>query len=269
VRGRDPDTPYKMAKLLAFTLILSLATTVLRGEELLIVADEIPAMELLAGHIRGATGLVSKIVTPSAMPDHLSMYRTVVDYIHKDMTEATEEQFIDYAKNGGKLILLHHSISSGKQKNKDWFPFLDIKLPPGDLDAGGYKYYAPVSFDLVNLAPTHYITAHDVQYDGRVPYVSSRTHQEANLPATRLTDTEVYVNHRLSGERTILLGLKYHASDGQTLMQDMAGWLKQTGSGMVIYFMPGHRGEDFNNSVYRQILINAVTYQPGGQAKAR
>jgi len=168
-----------MAKLLAFTLILSLATTVLRGEELLIVADEIPAMELLAGHIRGATGLVSKIVTPSAMPDHLSMYRTVVDYIHKDMTEATEEQFIDYAKNGGKLILLHHSISSGKQKNKDWFPFLDIKLPPGDLDAGGYKYYAPVSFDLVNLAPTHYITAHDVQYDGRVPYVSN---------TTRLTD---------------------------------------------------------------------------------
>ena len=104
------------------------------------------------------------------MPNDLSVYRAVVDYIHKDMAEATEEQFINYAKNGGKLILLHHSISSGKQKNKDWFPFLDIKLPSGDLDAGGYKYYAPVSFDLVNLAPRHYITTHDVQYDEKVPY---------------------------------------------------------------------------------------------------
>jgi hypothetical protein len=256
-----------MGKVFTCALILSLATTVLRGEELVIVADEIPAMELLAGYIRMATGLVSKIVTPSGMPDDLSAYRAVVDYIHKDMAEASEEKFINYANNGGKLILLHHSISSGKRKNKDWFPFLDIKLPPGDLDAGGYKYYSPVSFDLVNLAPTHYITTHDVQYDGKVPYVSSRTHQEANLPATTLTDTEVYVNHRLSGERTILLGVKYHASDGQTLMQDMAGWLKQTGRGMVIYFMPGHRGEDFDNSVYRQILINAVTYQAFGQAR--
>jgi hypothetical protein len=254
-----------MAKLLTLSLILSLTAAVLRGGELLIVADEIPAMELLAGHIRMATGLIGKIVAPSAMPDDLSAYRAVVDYIHKDMAEATEKKFINYAKNGGKLILLHHSISSGKRKNKDWFPFLDIKLPPGDLDAGGYNYYSPVSFDLVNLAPTHYITTHDVQYDGKVPYVSSRTHQKANLPATKLTDTEVYVNHRLSGERTILLGVKYRGSDGLTLMQYIAGWLKQTEKGMVIYFMPGHRGEDFNNSVYRQILINAVMYQPFAQ----
>lgn len=248
--------------MLRVAALLAFAATGCAAQQLLIVADEIPAMELLADNIRTAAGLTSKIVPQAELPADLSGFQAVIVYIHKDLGETAEEPFIAYAKNGGKLILLHHSISSGKRKNKDWFSFLDIKLPLGSLDAGGYKYYAPVAFEIVNLAPQHYITTHNVKYDEKVSYTSSRTGKEAELPGTTMRDTEVYVNHQLSGDRTILLGVKYRAADsGKLYMQDMAGWLKQTGAGMVLYFMPGHRAEDFDNPVYKQILVNAVMYK--------
>ena len=33
------------------------------------------------------------------------------------MGEPAEKTFIQYAESGGKLVLLHHSISSGKRPN--------------------------------------------------------------------------------------------------------------------------------------------------------
>ena len=262
---------YKIAQLLALAALLSFAAVVLPAEELLIVADEAPftEMEAVAGHVKRATGLSSKIIAPDAMPGDLAAYKAVLVYIHRDMAESTEEPLIAYARNGGKLILLHHSISSFKRKSTDWFPFLGVQLPAGERDEGGYKFYAPVSYEIVNLAAGHYITSHDVRYDEIVPYVSSRTQQKADLPGTKLSNTEVYVNHQLSGERTILLGVKYKSSDGKTFMQDIGGWLKQTGKGVTIYLMPGHSIEDVNNPVYRQIVINAVTYQRSDQTAAR
>ena len=102
------------------------------------------------------------------MPADLSGYSTVAVYIHRTIGEPAEKAFIGYANAGGKLLLLHHSISSGKRPNKYWFPFLEIALPVGDVGEGGYKYYEGISMDLVNLAPKHYVTTHGVKYPERV-----------------------------------------------------------------------------------------------------
>jgi len=72
-------------------------------------------------------------------------------YIHKDIAEGPEVAFIDYAKGGGKLVLLHHSISSGKRKNKYWLPFLGVELPDKPFDQGGYKYFDPATFQIVKV----------------------------------------------------------------------------------------------------------------------
>ena len=81
------------------------------------------------------------------MPADLGSYRVVMVYIHRSISPASEEAFIRYAQDGGKLFLLHHSISSGKRENKQWFPFLDISLPNKPYAEGGYKYFDPADFD--------------------------------------------------------------------------------------------------------------------------
>lgn len=227
------------------------------------VADEFQAMQILTSHIQAATKLTSRIAGQTEMPGSLAGYRAVIVYIHGDLQPSSEHVFIDYANGGGKLILLHHSVSSHKRENKDWFSFLHIELPLGQLANGGYKYFAPVSFDIVDLAPGNYITSHKVDFNEMVPYTDPRGGGEHILTGTKFEGTEVYLNHNLSGPRTLLLGLKYRdPGTGTVYMQDTAGWLLKTGKGMVFYFMVGHRAEDFNNPVYSQILINAVEYHP-------
>ncbi|MBV9081288.1 MAG: ThuA domain-containing protein [Acidobacteriaceae bacterium] len=231
------------------------------GEDLLIVADEIPAMQIVASDIQQHLGLTSKIIGQKDMAASLSNYKAVIVYIHHAIDTPAENAFIGYAENGGKLLLLHHTIGSPKRKNVRWFPFLGIELPTGELAEGGYKYYDPVSFDLVNLAPNHPITSKNVQYEETVEYSSPLTQGLRQLPGTRFNDTEIYLNHRLLGQRTILLGIKYKDPRGdEVFMQDTGGWMKETSKGLVIYFMPGHLPDDFKNRAYAQILVNAVAY---------
>jgi hypothetical protein len=251
-----------MRKILAIGALCGcLLSVACRAEDILVVADEFQAMLVLTSHIQADTRLTSRIVGQTEMPPTLSGYRAVIVYIHGDLQATAEHAFIKYAEDGGKLILLHHSISSHKRENKDWFSFLHIELPLGDLAAGGYKYLAPVTFEVVNLAPGSYVTSNHVHFDTTIQFTDPAGGGEHAVAGTEFPDTEVYLNHKLSGPRTLLLGLKYRdPATGVVYMQDTAGWLMESGKGMVFYFMAGHRAEDFNNPAYSQILSNAVLY---------
>jgi hypothetical protein len=219
------------------------------ASDVLMVADEIPAMEVLAKQLKTRVGIGATIVGQEQLPADLSIYPAVLVYIHKDITEAAETAFIAYAKGGGKLVLLHHSISSGKRKNKFWFPFLDIQLPDKPYAEGGYKYFDPAAFDVINLAPKHYITTHEVTYP------------DAPHPSFPVVETEVYLNHVFIGPRTTLLGIRYtDKATGKVYEQPTAGWYRPAEKGTVMYFMVGHNASDFDNPVYAQILANAVKF---------
>lgn len=252
--------------LLLFCCPLSAAT-----RDVLIVADEIPAMERLSDQLKGADGIRSTIIPQADLPSDLSQYSAVIVYIHKNLDERAEKAFVEYAQSGGKLILLHHSISSGKRKNKYWFPFLKIVLPEGDVNQGGYKWIEGVKMELVNLAPNEYITTHKIKYESQITYQSSDLGGgERSYPGFMLEGTEVYLNHVLKGPRTILMGVKYtDAKSGTTHMQDRGGWFMRTGKGCVVYFMPGHRAQDFEHPIYAQLIANAVTFSPKGRDKYR
>jgi hypothetical protein len=229
--------------------IILLFAPVLLAEDVLIVADEIPAMEVLAKQFKSRGNLSSRIVLQTEMPDSLRAFKTVVVYIHKDINEGPEHGFLDYLKDGGKLMLLHHSISSGKRKNKDWLPAFEITLPTGKFDEGGYAYFAPVTFDVVDLAQGNFVTTHDVVYTKKVD----------GLDAFTATDTEIYLNHQFDGPRTRLLGLKWtEPKSGRTYSQDTVGWEKKVGKGDAYYFMVGHKAADFDIPAYAQILTNAI-----------
>jgi len=243
---------------------LLLTWTAWAAQDVLIVADEIPAMEVLAGKLKAEENLASQIVTQANMPADLSGFAAVIVYIHMNLQESAEKAFIAYTRAGGKLVVLHHSISSGKRKNKQWFSFLGVALPQGDVSQGGYKWIEPVTLDVVNLAPDHFIAAHKVKYPAQVPYQRSEANTSIeNLPGFTLKESEVYLNHVLTGSRTVLLGLKYtDTKSSKTYMQNHAGWIKPAGKGWIIYLLPGHSALDFENPTYARIVLNAVVYQP-------
>jgi hypothetical protein len=221
----------------------------------LIVADEIPAMETLGKQLLARVQTPSEIITQDKMPDSLAAYPAVLVYIHKALTEKAENAFLDYAEAGGKLIVLHHSISSGKRinKNKRWLPALGVELPEGDFATGAYKYFDDVDWDIVNLAPRSPITTHKITYPTKIERGGKK------LPGYRPKPTEIYLNHVLTGEHTLLLGLHYtHKPDGKVFDQDTVAWSKPLGKGTIYYFMPGHHAEDFEHPIYAQLISNAV-----------
>ncbi|HWB85056.1 MAG TPA: ThuA domain-containing protein [Bryobacteraceae bacterium] len=234
-------------------LVTFLCSSALAAQTVLIVADEVPAMQVLASKLKAGAGVDSRIIQQTALPPDMAKYPAVFVYIHRTLNESAEVAFIDYAKNGGKLILLHHSISSGKRGNKYWFPFLGISLPTGDFAAGGYKYFEGITDEIVNLAPTSYVTTHDVHYTAKIRY------KNRDLPGFQLDDTEVYINHVWTAPKEKLLGVKFTDPSGQVHEQDTAGWHLRTEKGQVYYFMPGHSSRDFENPVYSQIIVNALT----------
>lgn len=226
------------------------------------VADEFPAMEVLAKALKEQEGLNSKIIAQTDLSNDLSAFQAVVVYIHKELNVGPEEAFIQYTKNGGKLIVLHHSISSGKRKNKDWFSFLGLELPKAEEAAPAYKYIDDMNMDIVNLAPKHFITNHRVVYPAKIEYHQEGASKTKSLPGFNFPKTEVYLNHHLLTPRTILLGFKFTDADGGEYMQDRSAWCMKVGKGWVFYSQAGHYAEDFANPTYARILANAVIYKP-------
>jgi hypothetical protein len=232
--------------------------------DVLIVADEFPAMEYLAARLKSEANISSKVISQKDLPENLSTFEAVAVYIHKDLSESAENAFIAYALGGGKLVLLHHSISSGKRKNAHWFTFLGVSLPEGDYNHGGYKWIEGVSLDLVNLNPNHFIMTNKVTYPDRIGYTNANTSlPRGDLAGFKLNESEVYLNHVLDPSRTLLMGVKYvDDKGGTTFMQSHAGWIKTAGKGTVIYLMPGHTKHDFENPTYGRIVLNTFVYQP-------
>jgi hypothetical protein len=227
--------------------------------DVLIVADEFPAMQVIADKLKAQENIAAKVIWQTNLPPSLKQFEAVMVYIHKDLPPEAERAFIDYANDGGKLILLHHSISSGKRKNRDWFKFIGVTLPEADISQGGYKWIEGVTFQLFSLAPSHYIMTNKLRYPEQVPAGGD----QSTKPGFTLHDSEVYLNHVLNGPRTVLMGLRYtDPKSGSTYTQNTAGWFKKAGKGWLVYFMPGHRKEDFENSSYGQMVVNSVTWKP-------
>ncbi|GAB2594697.1 ThuA domain-containing protein [Spirosoma areae] len=249
-----------MNRLLLSFIGLVLIVVRVSAQDVLIVADEIPAMDVLAKALNVQEGLTARIVVQTDLPASLSGFRAVLVYIHKDLDSIPEKAFINYAQNGGKLICLHHSISSAKRKNKAWFPFLGVDLPKKDVSEGGYKYEGGITMDVVNLAPGHFITTHKIRYDSAIAYKREGQQQEKKVPGFVLPNTEAFLNHNLLTPRTILLGVKLTDKAGHVWMQDRSAWCMPVGKGWLFYSQPGHAISDFENPVYARILANAVIY---------
>src|SRR5215208_3704904 len=128
-----------------------------QAAEVLIIADEFPAMQTVAAKLKSEENVGARIISQKELPTSVSNFSAVIVYIHGALSPQVEEACIDYTKAGGKLVLLHHSISSGKRKNAHWFSFLGVELPEGEVGNGGYKWIEGIKWELVNLNSHHFI----------------------------------------------------------------------------------------------------------------
>ncbi|WP_428658177.1 ThuA domain-containing protein [Runella sp.] len=250
-----------MRQLITILLWCFVVTAEAIAQDVLIVADEIPAMQVLTQALKAQEGISTRVVFQNDLPNSLTGYRAVIVYIHKDIDSGSEKAFIQYAKNGGKLLVLHHSISSAKRKNAEWFPFLGIDLSKKDVSEGGYKYVGDITMEVVNLAPDHFITSNKITYDASIAYTREGQSEEKNLPGFVLPNTEAFLNHDLQKSRTILLGFKMKDATGKVWMQDRSAWCMPVEKGWVFYSQPGHSSTDFANPIYTRIIANAVIYK--------
>ncbi|MEI7729978.1 MAG: ThuA domain-containing protein [Verrucomicrobiota bacterium] len=250
--------------ILALTLLLAMSHSLVTAAEVLIVADEFPAMELLAGQLKAQEKLECQIVAQTNMPAQLDGYQAVVVYVHGNLKDAPAKAIMDYTRNGGKLVALHHTISSGKRKTTDWLPFLGVELPQKEFAVGGYKWIEGVTLEIANLAPSHFITTNKITFPQTVTYTRQDvTGPEQSVTGFTLHETEVYLNHVWTEPHTVLLGFKYtDAKTGKVYMQDRAGWTKSAGKGYIVYLMAGHSARDFKDACYGRMVLNAVIYRP-------
>ncbi len=98
-----------------------------------------PAVKALSNFLSEEGKLKIEIVKQDSLPAKFSDYKAVIYYIHMKLYEHAETAIINYTKNGGKFICLHHSISSGKVNNKYYFDFLGIQLDHAELSPNPVK----------------------------------------------------------------------------------------------------------------------------------
>lgn len=236
-----------------------------QAETLLIVTDEPETIVPLVEHLETEAGYNVRTVDEANLPQDLSKQAGVFMYIHGLMTGKTARTLIAYAEGGGRLLVLHHGISSKKAKTPEWLHFLGIYLETDKTSKDRYTWRKDATYDLVNLRPKHEVTSKGVKYTENVAYASSdRPSPQGEFPAIRFHESEIFVNHQFTDgrEKTVLFGYRFEDPDtGQVVMQDRYGWMKPAKQGWVFYFQPGHQLDDFRNAAYQQVLKNALNWE--------
>ena len=184
-------------------------------------------------------------------------------YIHNAFDPKVETALIQWTERGGRLIVLHHGMASGKMKSRLWPKFMGVEIRRRDDPHHPWKVFRG-TFEVVNLQPDHWIVSNGVRWLKTTSYTPSdepSTPQE--LPSFDLPDTELFHNQLFTDGRrkTILLGMKGNV-EGRTIMQDRAGWLMPAGRGWIVYFQMGHQARDFEYPAYLQMILNAISWKP-------
>jgi len=240
------------------------------GGNALIIADKADEMPELRKLIQSG-GWVTIQIAQKDWDTSTSGFDAVVVYIHEPILEAVEKALIDYAEQGGRLLVVHHALASAKMKNPRWLKFLGVSIVP--KSAPDYPWFVSgdnITFTVVNLMPKHYITSNGIKYDKKTAY-RSLTRKELNgeFSAFVLERSEVFHNQRNTDADTKIPLLAYQLDAAQAeklpanvpAFDETAGWLKKTGKGWTVYLQPGHTSSDFRHPVFGKIILNALDWK--------
>lgn len=118
---------------------------------------------------------------------------------------------------------------------------------------------------MVNLAPDHYITSHDIKWPETTKFKPDDADwPEKEYPSVVLPKAEAYMNVKYTDtDKTFLLGTIYHDDRNDVTHRGiMDGWIKPAAKGWVVYLQPGHFAEEYKNPIIAQMVLNAVEWNP-------
>jgi len=189
----------------------------------------------------------------------LAGFDFVFMYVHKPILPDAEKAWIDFTKDGGSLIVLHHGIASSKMQNPAWLDFLGIELYPRDHPEFPWDVIGQTTHTMVNLNPGHFITSNGIHYDQSTAFHSEYDSIfQGTYLAFDLPDTEIFLNQRFKDDQIkVLFGFK--SADGSR-MQPTSGWYKQSGKGHIFYYQAGHSVSDFKNQNFIRVLLNTLEW---------
>jgi type 1 glutamine amidotransferase len=142
-----------------------------------------------------------------------------VDCWEQPVDEKLIKDLIDYVEAGGGLLVIHNGIAF--QSSEAFAKLIGAKFI-------GHPQYTKLT---VKAALSHEIIE-DIENFG-------------------IEDEPYRFEFDLSVEKSVFMeylheGKKYPA-----------GWTREVGLGRLVYLMPGHNVESFNNEVYRQIILKS------------
>lgn len=249
----------------ARVLLFLAASAGMTAQSVYIVQDTPGPAKALAQKL-DAAGYKTSVEDQPTFASHMHSLgppKAIFMYVHNTFDPKIEDFLISYAENGGRLIVVHHGMASAKMKNQKWPGFLGVRILPKDAPVNAWAV-AMGRFDLVNLAPGHWVTTHNVTWPKTVAYTPSDSPSvEQQLPAISF-ETEIYYNLLFTDGRrkTVLFGMRAEA-DGKVAMQDRGGWMMPAGRGWVFYLQPGHYARDLQDPNFFQIIVNTIEWTPG------
>lgn len=232
-----------------------------KQNNILIVADQWPQMDLLAEKLIEYDHCLIQKSEEDQVDFDLSEFNFVIVYVHEVLSSDTERALIDYATDGGSLIVLHHSIASAKMKNPKWLEFLGMELFPRDHHQYPWGVLSDTTHTVVNLCPGHFITSNGINYEKDITFHSEYdTIFNGIFEAFDLKHTEIFLNQRFNGDQhKILFGF---STENGSIMQPTGGWYKKAGKGGVFYYQAGHSISDYENQNFFRIILNTLHWHP-------
>lgn len=184
-----------------------------------------------------------------------------------------------YCAQGGKVITLHHNVSSMMLRRPEWLDFVQVYIKRGDDAEYPWSVIEGGDLYLTNLQPNSEITTEGIEYDAEVPELNLRedpskmvlTHElkgEAKTeyqerkkePAIEFKKSEYFINHvpLPNPQRTLLFGVYFKDPEsGRMFISNNGGWKMPYKKGMIYYFMPGHAIHDYHQQ-YCSIIKNCI-----------
>ncbi|MFX0099821.1 MAG: hypothetical protein ACFFCS_09570, partial [Candidatus Hodarchaeota archaeon] len=213
-----------------------------------------------------------------------------VVYVHQPFKKKVDSSLIDYCKEGGTLVMLHHAIAQGKCLSDVWLPFCGVQIHRSVMEEFPWFVDNSGEMKLLNLQPGNEITSTSIDWPEKCTLQSSdefiyserrpdKTLLETGVgremanpdvpelegrefPALTIGPTELFINQILEPlkERVFLLGYSYHTKRvGKTYMGANAGWMLPRGKGRLFYLMAGHETSDFIPP-FCQLIWNCIKF---------
>ena len=112
-----------------------------------------------------------------------SAIHAILTYNKSLYWKSVVKQIIKYCEKGGKVIALHHNISSMMLKRPEWLEFAKIQITKGKNVRYPWAATEGGTLHIYNLSDTHPITSDNLEYNEKGPAVNFNPTNKDLLPS--------------------------------------------------------------------------------------